>query len=59
MLTLAAGIGLAIMLRVLENEPEWIVGIVPILVGFALLVSAWLVRPKPENGGNIPAGGGR
>lgn len=51
-ITLACGIGVSIMIGVLEDEdPSWIVGIVPFLVGLALLLSAWLVRPKPENGG--------
>jgi len=59
-ITVAAGIGVAIMLRVLEEEdPSWIVGIVPALVGVALLLSAWLVRPKPENGGARRTGGGQ
>jgi len=59
-ITAAAGIGVAVMLRVLEEEdPSWIVGIVPLLVGLALLVSAWLVRPKPENGGGRRAGNGQ
>jgi hypothetical protein len=58
-ITVAGGLGLGIMLRVLEEDPEWIVGIVPVLVGLALLVSAWLVRPKPENGGARRTGGGQ
>ncbi len=50
-ITTAAGIGIAITISVLEKEePAWIAGILPFLVGLALLLSAWLVRPKPENG---------
>ena len=59
-ITVAAGVGVAIMIRVLEEEdPAWIVGIVPFLVGLALLLSAWLVRPKRENGGGRRPGGGQ
>jgi len=50
-ITTTVGVGLTIMLYVLEKQdPAWIVGILPFLVGLALLLSAWLVRPKPENG---------
>lgn len=50
--TLFVGIALSVMLRVLEpDESQWIVGIVPAAVGLALLLSAWIVRPRPENGG--------
>ena len=52
-ITLAVGISTGIMLRVLEPlEHSWIIGAVPGSVGLALLLSAWLVRPKPENGGS-------
>src|SRR5262245_34077782 len=49
--TTAVGIGLMAFLNFVENDGNaWAVGIIPATVGVALLLSAWLVRPK--NGGS-------
>jgi hypothetical protein len=52
--TLAVGIGLAIMLRFLATDQEnaWAVGLIPGLVGVALLLSAWLVKPRNGSAGS-------
>jgi hypothetical protein len=48
LITMAVGIGLMPMLYMLErNEPAWIVGLIPLLVGAALLVYVLLIAPKP------------
>lgn len=47
LVTTATGISMAIFLRLIETgDPVWAVGLIPISVGIALLVSAALVRPK-------------
>ena len=52
LVTLAVGIGLAIMLRLMATEDPnaWSVSLIPGMVGVALLLSAWIV--KPRNGGS-------
>ena len=46
-ITLASGIGIMAFLSVIaEHDQAWAVGIIPASVGLALLLSAWLVRPK-------------
>jgi len=50
--TTAAGLGLMLFLNIMENDGNaWAVGIIPAAVGVALLLSAFLVRPKPNSGG--------
>jgi hypothetical protein len=50
--TLAVGIGLMAFLSVVEDHGNaWAVGIIPATIGFALLLSAFLVRPKSNGGG--------
>jgi hypothetical protein len=45
--TTAAGIGIMAFLTVMErSENAWAVGIIPASVGVALLLCAWIVRPK-------------
>jgi hypothetical protein len=44
--TLAVGIGLTAFLYFAGGDRSWSVGIIPLMVGLALLVSAWVVRPK-------------
>ncbi len=48
--TTAAGLGLGLflyMFRDTTGEPQlWAVGLMPGIIGLALLLSAWLVRPK-------------
>lgn len=51
LITLAVGAGLGTVAGTLEPDKHvWVVGLVPAAIGFALLLSAWLVRPRPENG---------
>jgi len=52
--TLAVGVGLMAFLNLIEDQSNvWAVGIIPATVGIALLLSAWLVRPH-RNGGGQP-----
>jgi hypothetical protein len=46
--TTAVGIGLMVFLYLLDPREQniWAVGIIPFFIGAALLLSAWLVRPK-------------
>lgn len=47
LVTLAAGAALLIFLRLIEsNDAVWAIALLPLFVGIALLLSAWLVRPK-------------
>lgn len=51
-LTLAVGSGLMAFLTVVEDHGNaWAVGLLPASVGVALLLCAWLVRPKRNGGG--------
>jgi hypothetical protein len=55
LITTAAGIGVSAMLVLLDPSREhnaWAVGLVPAFIGVALLISAWLVRPR--NGDSAP-----
>lgn len=53
LVTLAVGIGLSVLIWTTSDERSgWAVGLIPGLVGVALLLSAWLVSPK---GGNPPS----
>ncbi len=50
LVTLAVGIGIGILLDALPTTGPlhlWAVGLIPGLVGVALLFSSWLVRPRP------------
>jgi hypothetical protein len=53
-ITLFSGIGIATFLHFVVEEGDaeraWAVGIIPAFIGFALLLSAWLLWPK-KNGG--------
>jgi hypothetical protein len=54
--TLATGIGIIGFFRFLNDGGErgvWAVGIIPAMVGFALLISSWLVKPK-DGGASSP-----
>jgi hypothetical protein len=52
LITLAIGISLGILAKAMEpNGNQWVVGLVPGSVGCALLVSAWLVRPRGNGTG--------
>ena len=49
--TLFAGAGIMGFLSVVENDGNaWAVGIIPASVGLALLLSAWIVKPKGDAG---------
>lgn len=50
LVTLAVGLSLGVMLYYIAGEPGvWSVGLIPIAIGVALLLSAMLVRPKNGN----------
>lgn len=54
-ISVATGIGLAAFLSIMEDHGEaWAVGIIPFSIGIALLLSAWIVRPR---GGAGPRAG--
>lgn len=49
-ISVAAGAGISVFLSIMETDGRaWAVGIIPFSIGVALLLSAWLVRPR--NGG--------
>ncbi|HET7225844.1 MAG TPA: DUF6249 domain-containing protein [Candidatus Eisenbacteria bacterium] len=48
--TLFTGIGLSLMIWFVNSDHEgWPVGLIPVAVGIALLLSASLTRPRPED----------
>ncbi len=57
LVTVAVGIGLGILIWANHEEGGgWAVGLLPGLVGVALLLSAWIVWPKGSNGGTAAPG---
>ncbi|TMQ63119.1 MAG: hypothetical protein E6K79_10760 [Candidatus Eisenbacteria bacterium] len=49
LITVAAGIGLAILVGTMEPDKKaWVVGLLPILVGAALLISSRILWPQPK-----------
>jgi uncharacterized protein DUF6249 len=57
LVTLAAGIGLAVLVAGVEpDKNEWTVGLIPILVGAALLVCSRILWPPRAGGGSGTAG---
>jgi hypothetical protein len=47
LVTLAVGIGLSVLIWTTSEESSgWAVGLIPGLIGVALLLSAWIVNPK-------------
>ena len=51
LVTLAVGIALSVLIWTTSDERSgWAVGLLPGLVGVALLLSAWIVHPKNGNG---------
>jgi len=49
LITAAAGIGVMVLLRGLEHdEPVYLAGLIPLLIGLALLVYAFLLAPKAQ-----------
>ena len=58
LVTLLGGISLSLFLHYMETEKNaWAVGLVPIGIGLALLLSFLLVRPKKNGGAGTGAGG--
>ncbi len=55
-ITTAGGVGLMLFLMLIvggtdpDSDPVWAVAIIPTFVGLALLISAFLVRPRTTNG---------
>jgi hypothetical protein len=49
LISIAAGVGLGIFLAVIERGNAWAVGIIPGTIGVALLLSAWIVRPRESD----------
>ena len=57
LVTLAAGIGLTVLIWTASDERNgWAVGLIPGLVGVALLLSAWIVKPRGNGAGAGPPG---
>jgi len=56
LITLAVGVALSVMIGMLSNDTPnaWAVGLIPALVGIALLLSAWIVRPREADRGAGP-----
>jgi hypothetical protein len=53
LITVFGGAGLLAFLMLLNPEHEkalWAVGLIPMLIGFALMLSAWIVRPRGGGG---------
>jgi hypothetical protein len=47
LVTLAVGLSLGVMLYYIAGEPGvWSVGLIPVAIGIALLISAFLLRPR-------------
>jgi Domain of unknown function (DUF6249) len=49
LVTIAAGLGMTIFLSVVDRrdpDPAYVVGVIPVLVGVALLVYAYVLAPK-------------
>jgi hypothetical protein len=53
-ITLFAGLGLGTFLYLMgghiDSEPVWAVGVIPVFVGIALLLSSWIVWPRGNAG---------
>jgi hypothetical protein len=49
--TLSVGIGLMAFLLIMNpgEERAWAVGLIPSMVGVALLISSWIVKPKSQD----------
>lgn len=51
-ITTAIGLGLTILFTITEEHGNsWAIGILPMAIGLALLLSAWLVRPRANGNG--------
>lgn len=53
LITSAAGLGvMGVMAMLMPNHPTWIVGLIPFLIGAALVLYVVLIAPKPDQEGN-------
>ena len=60
LVTLAVGLSLCVFLsQIQKNDQTWLVGMIPASVGAALLLSAWLVRPRDDGSSSKLSTGGR
>jgi hypothetical protein len=58
LVTLMGGISFSLFLYFMRPEKNvWAVGLVPVGIGVALLLSSWLVRPKKDEGAGTGTGG--
>ena len=49
LITAVVGAGLIVMFRLLTDGMEWAVGLIPLLVGAALLLYAYVLAPRATN----------
>lgn len=55
LVTFAVGIGVSLFLRLMETEKNaWSVGLIPMLVGAALLVGSAIIWPRGNGGAQAP-----
>jgi hypothetical protein len=54
LITSAAGLGvMGVLAMLVPNYPTWIVGLIPLLIGAALVLYVVLIAPKPDREGNL------
>lgn len=54
LITSAVGIGMMIFLHAVEREePAYLMGMIPLLIGLAMLAYAFFLAPKPETGTRV------
>jgi VIT1/CCC1 family predicted Fe2+/Mn2+ transporter len=52
-ITLFGGAGILVFLMLIDpdhDKPVWAVGLIPMLVGVSLMLSAWVIRPRGNGG---------
>ena len=53
LITMFGGAGILVFLMLIQpdtEKPVWAVALIPMLVGFALMLSSWIVRPRGNGG---------
>ena len=53
LITFFGGAGLLVFLMLIDPEhdkPVWAVGLIPMMIGFSLMLSAWIIRPRGNGG---------
>jgi hypothetical protein len=56
MITLVSGVGVMVFLYFLvKDEPLFLVGVIPVLVGLMLVVYGYVLAPNPAESGDLPA----